>query len=235
MALPEGADPEVAGRAAALEARFGDKSPQTILAAAIERHAEVAAVTSFGAESAVWLHMLAQVDRNVPILFLDTGKHFPATQRYRETLTEAFSLGDVRLIRPDPAALAAEDANGMLFAADPDRCCHLRKTEPLKRALQPFSAWMNGRKRHQNAMRAGLPAFEADGSRLKVNPLARWGREEIAAYFARFDLPRHPLVAEGYASIGCMPCTSPVKPGEDPRAGRWRGRGKSECGIHVGP
>ncbi|MBZ8134993.1 phosphoadenylyl-sulfate reductase [Afifella sp. IM 167] len=236
MALPEGTDPEVAGRAAALEARFGSESPQKILAAALDRYGpdEIAAVTSFGAESAVWLHMLAGIDPNVPILFIDTGKHFAATHRYRETLTEAFALTDVRLIRPDAAALSAEDGNGMLFSADPDHCCRLRKTEPLKRALLPFPAWINGRKRHQSATRAHIPAFEADGTRLKINPLANWGREEIAAYAARFDLPRNPLVKEGYASIGCMPCTSQVRPGEDERAGRWRGRDKTECGIHLG-
>ncbi|WP_128290532.1 phosphoadenylyl-sulfate reductase [Afifella aestuarii] len=234
---PRACDDDVAVRAADLEARYGDATPQEILRIALDAFDldDIAAVTSFGAESAVWLHMLSEIEPSTPVLFIDTGKHFPATHRYRETLTQTLGLKDVRLIKPDPEDLKREDPVGMLFSQDADRCCHLRKTLPLAGALQPFSAWMNGRKRHQSATRARMPAFEVDGPRLKVNPLASWGPQDIRAYFERFDLPRHPLVAEGYPSIGCMPCTSRIKPGEDERAGRWRGRDKTECGIHLAP
>ena len=139
----------------------------------------------------------------------------------------------MRSVRPDPEQLASEDPRGVLWASDPDRCCFLRKVEPLERALGGFAAWINGRKRHHGALRADLAAVEADGARIKINPLASWGREEVDAYFRAHDLPRHPLEAEGYSSIGCAPRSAPTRPGEDLRAGRWRGRGKTECGIHA--
>jgi phosphoadenosine phosphosulfate reductase len=196
---------------------------------------DIALVSSFGADAAVLLHLVAQIDRTVPVIFLDTGKLFGETLLYRDALVARLGLADVRSIEPDASAVALYDEDGMLFKRDPDACCRLRKVEPLERALQGFSAWINGRKRFQGGTRADIAVIEEDFGRIKFNPLANWSAREIDSYFAAYDLPRHPLEAEGYRSIGCMPCSSPVAAGEDARAGRWRGQGKTECGIHRTP
>ncbi|MQX38041.1 phosphoadenylyl-sulfate reductase [Roseospira navarrensis] len=195
----------------------------------------IAVVSSFGTESAVLLHQVARIDPTVPVLFLETGKLFGETLRYRDTLVERLGLRDVRALRPDPAALTETDADGVLWARNPDACCYLRKVEPLERGLSGFSAWINGRKRHHGGDRAALPLAEYVDGRVKLNPLAGWSRTDITAYFDRHGLPRHPLEADGFASVGCMPCSDRVAPGENPRAGRWRGQAKTECGIHNRP
>jgi phosphoadenosine phosphosulfate reductase len=198
---------------------------------------DVAIVSSFGAESAVLLHLVAAVDRSVPVLFLETGKHFPETLAYRDLLVDRLGLSDFRNLEPDPERLAAKDATGLRWSYDPDGCCDLRKVEPLARAMAGFDASFTGRKAFQSATRTALPRFELDTSdaqgRLKVNPLITWTPADIDAYFAEHDLPRHPLVEQGFPSIGCAPCTNRVKPGEDPRSGRWAGWEKVECGIHT--
>jgi len=193
----------------------------------------VALVSSFGTEAAVLLHMVASVERHLPVIFLDTGHLFPETLAYRDALIDRLGLRDVRTIHPDADDLARRDGDAALWYSDPDACCALRKVEPLERALSGFKAWINGRKRFQAATRTEIPAVEADGTRLKYNPLRDWDRARLQEYFAVHDLPRHPMEALGFPSIGCMPCTSRVAPGEDPRSGRWRGRAKTECGIHV--
>lgn len=198
---------------------------------------DVVSVSSFGAESAVLLHLVARVDPSLPVLFLDTGKHFQETLDYRDLLIERLGLTDLRNLTPDAAVLAKRDETGLRWSYDPDGCCEIRKVAPLAGALLGFDASLTGRKGFQSATRAGLPRFEIDTSdaqgRLKINPLADWTSDDIAAYFAKYDLPAHPLVAEGYPSIGCSPCTTKVAPGEDPRSGRWKGWDKVECGIHV--
>ncbi len=196
----------------------------------------IAMVSSFGAESAALLHLVAQVDRKLPVLFLDTGKHFPETLAYRDMLAERFGLTDLRNLAPDPAMLTAKDDTGLRWSYDPDGCCDIRKVVPLERALAAFDATITGRKAFQSKTRAMLPRFEIDGSdtqgRLKINPIIDWDADRIDAYFEEHDIPRHPLVAKGYPSIGCSPCTSKVAAGEDPRSGRWKGWDKTECGIH---
>ncbi|MFC0204099.1 phosphoadenylyl-sulfate reductase [Novosphingobium soli] len=198
---------------------------------------EVAIVSSFGAESAVLLHLVASVDPGVPVLFLDTGKHFPETLAYRDQLVARLGLTALRNLTPDAAEIAKKDENGLRWSWDPDGCCEIRKVKPLAQALAGFDASFTGRKAFQAATRSSLPRFEIDTKdsqgRLKINPLIDWSPERLAAYIAEHDLPAHPLVAEGYPSIGCMPCTSKVAPGEDPRSGRWKGWDKTECGIHV--
>ena len=191
-----------------------------------------AVVSSFGADSAMLLALVAEIDRAVPVLFLDTGMHFPETLAYRDALTARLGLTDVRSIVPDPAAVAARDPRGDLHLFVPDDCCALRKVAPLARALAPFAAWATGRRRQQAATRTHLPFVETVDGRQKYNPLADWTAERIAAELARRGLPRHPLVTRGYPSIGCAPCTRAVRPGEDARAGRWAGLAKTECGIH---
>jgi len=191
-------------------------------------------VSSFGADSAVLLHLLAQVNRKAPVIFIDTQMLFAETLGYQRDLAAQFGLKDVRVVSVDELSLRRSDLWGNLHQASTDACCDLRKTQVLERALDGFEGWISGRKRHQASSRAALEWFEADPvhARIKINPLAYWGASDIAAYFEVHNLPRHPLIARGYPSIGCAPCTSAVKAGEDTRAGRWRGQDKEECGIH---
>ena len=194
---------------------------------------DVAIVSSFGADSSVLLHMLAQVDPTLPVYFLETGKHFPETLDYVRTLEKHLGLTNVRLLAPDPKDLARFDPNGDLWETDPDSCCHIRKTEPLDAAIATFGGWVTGRKRYQTKERGVLPHFElTSDDRIKVNPLAYFSDVEVNAYKTQHGLPEHPLFEKGYKSIGCAPCTTIVAEGEDPRAGRWRGLNKKECGIH---
>ena len=217
----------------ALERRFAGVPSAAMLDELLpELAGEVALVSSFGAEAAVLLHLVASIDPATPVLFTDTGHHFPETLAYRDQLATQLGLTDVRTIHPDPLRLAARDPAGERHGYDPDGCCDLRKVEPLARALTGFTAWISGRKAFQAATRAALPRFEEDAGRLKINALADWTAADLATYARAHALPPHPLVAQGYPSIGCAPCTTPVSPGEDARAGRRRATGKVECGIH---
>ncbi|MBZ0215058.1 MAG: phosphoadenylyl-sulfate reductase [Fimbriimonadaceae bacterium] len=192
----------------------------------------IALVSSFGAETAILAHMVAQIDPATPLVMIDTGKLFPETLAYRDALIEKLGLTNVIVGKPDTETLAERDADGSLHEQDHDACCALRKTEPLEKALRGYQSWITGRKRNHSDTRSTLETLETADWRLKVNPLAHWTRDDVNAYFAAHDLPRHPLVAQNYLSIGCAPCTTPVNEGEDPRAGRWRTSEKTECGIH---
>ena len=222
--------------ASRLEQRFAMLKSTSLLRLAIEDlyPGRIALVSSFGADAAALLHMVAEVDPATPVIFVDTGQHFPETLAYRDELCARLKLTNVIAARPDAETLAAEDPEKFLFASDPDRCCEIRKVKPLAEAMNGYDAWITGRKGFQSTARASLPLFEAEGERIKINPLVGWSASDVLAYIAEAGLPRHPLVAKGFPSIGCLPCTSAVKPGEDERAGRWRGRGKTECGIHLG-
>ena len=218
-----------------LDRALRDASPAEIIAAALKAvgRDQLALVSSFGTESAALLSVMAEVDRAIPVVFLETGWLFEETLAYRDTLIAALGLRDVRAIRPLEETLRRDDPERDLWFSDPDTCCRIRKVEPLARALKPFAAWINGRKRFQGGMRAEIPVVEQDGLRLKFNPFANVTRDDIAAIYARAKLPQHPLQASGFLSVGCMPCTSRAVAGEDERAGRWRGRSKTECGIHT--
>ncbi|MBN8979864.1 MAG: phosphoadenylyl-sulfate reductase [Rhizobiales bacterium] len=222
-------------RAAALDRDLSRASPREIIATALHEvgRDRLAVVSSFGSESAALLKFASDVDPAIPVVFLDTGWMFEETLSYRDTLTGLFGLRDVRTIHPLDDNLERDDKDRDLWFSNPDRCCFIRKVEPLARALKPFEAWINGRKRFQGGLRATIPVVEAEGERLKFNPLANVSPEELKALYSKLNLPPHPLVASGFTSIGCMPCTTRTKPGEDPRAGRWRDRDKIECGIHV--
>ena len=220
--------------AAELSARYGHLAGEALLRPLIVREfaGRIALVSSFGAEAAVLLHMVASIDRATPVLFLDTQKHFAETLRYRDELVAQLGLADVRSLTPDADEVARRDPDGRLWQRDPDACCALRKVAPLEPALRPFAAWISGRKRYHGGARAALPAIEADGPRVKINPLAAWSACDIETAFAARGLPRHPLVAEGFLSIGCMPCTQRPARSDDPRSGRWAELEKTECGIH---
>ncbi len=193
---------------------------------------DAAIVSSFGAESSVLLHLIGGIQAGIPVLFLETGKHFPETLDYRDSLIKAIGLTNVINVTPDPELLAKKDETGLRWSYDPDGCCEIRKVLPLKAALAPYDAQFTGRKAFQSSTRAALPRFEIEEGRLKVNPLADWDKARLDAYIEAHNLPAHPLVEQGYPSIGCSPCTSKVAPGEDPRSGRWKGWEKTECGIH---
>jgi phosphoadenosine phosphosulfate reductase len=222
-------------QAVALDRALRDAPPAKIIEAALNTvgREHLALVSSFGTESAALLKVMADVDPAIPVVFLDTGWLFEETLAYRDTLIATLGLRDVRSIKPLEQTLSAEDPDRELWFSDPDACCRIRKVEPLARALKPFSAWINGRKRFQGGARAEIPVVEDDGAKLKFNPFANVSREEIEAIYKLAKLPPHPLVASGYLSVGCMPCSSRTALDEDARAGRWRGRAKTECGIHT--
>lgn len=234
IATPLKSSPDQADLVRDLNERFAQATPLEILNAAIHElfPKRIALVSSFGAESALLLHFLAEIDATTPVLFLDTGKHFDETLMYRDILVGRFEFTDLRSIEPDTAAIARHDPDGTLWSTNPDLCCQLRKVDPLERALAPFEAWITGRKRYQNKLRASLPIFESLAGRVKVNPFAHLSAADIEAAFRQFKLPQHPLVYDGFKSIGCKPCTIRVADGEDARSGRWAGLEKIECGIH---
>ncbi|MGJ8547371.1 MAG: phosphoadenylyl-sulfate reductase [Sulfitobacter sp.] len=225
---------ELRDRAAGLSQRHGGRSAQDVLEAVIgtDFAGKIGLVSSFGTESVVLLHMISEIDPYVPVIFLDTQKHFPQTIAYRDELVLRLGLCNIQTISPRPASLAADDPDGDLHKRNTDLCCHVRKTLPMLSALRPLSAWITGRKRGQAATRADMALFETQDRWIKVNPLLEWSSDEVADYIARHKLPQHPLREEGYLSIGCAPCTRAVAPGEDPRAGRWADSEKTECGIH---
>lgn len=224
---------------AALNARFNgieaeNIRPEAIIEAARDMLGDkFALVSSFGAESAVLLHLAAKVSKDIPVLFLDTGKLFGETKRYRDTLIEKLALTAVKTLTPDADDIKTHDPKGILWNSNNNGCCYIRKVVPLNASLEGYDAWASGRKRFHGAGRAALPHFEASDNRVKVNPLAYWNKAQVADYMREHNLPAHPLVAEGFASIGCMPCTDRVEDGADVRSGRWKGKGKTECGIHL--
>jgi len=226
---------EGAQRLRDLTGRYGKLDGADLLRPIIEREfpGRIALVSSFGAEAAVLLQMAAEIDPQLPVVFLDTGKLFGETLRYRDQLAGRLGLTDLRVVRPAEAEVETVDPDGVLWDSAPDACCGVRKVAPLRRALAGFDAWVSGRKRFQGALRSFLPVIELSGAKIKINPLARWSKVRIEEEFARHDLPRHPLEADGFLSIGCMPCTDRVAPGGGDRDGRWAGREKTECGIHL--
>ena len=234
QASPEPAVTELPS-AETLDRALRDAQPSEVIAAALRTvgRERLAVVSSFGTESAALLKVMAEVDPAIPVVFLDTGWLFEETLAYRDTLIATLGLRDVRSVKPLEQTLSRQDPDRELWFSDPDACCRIRKVEPLARALQPFSAWINGRKRFQGGLRADIPVVEVDGIRLKFNPFANVSREAIEAIYKLAKLPPHPLAASGFLSVGCMPCTSRTSPDEEARAGRWRGRPKTECGIHT--
>ncbi len=221
-------------RAADLSARYEEMTAQEILRDAIRNQffGDITLSSSFGADSAVLLHMVSEIDPNLPVLFLDTDRHFFQTLQYRDELASRLGLTNIINLKADEKEAAEEDGKGTLWRTNPDQCCDLRKVRPLNKVMETYGAWISGRKRHQSKTRANLPIVEWDGRHFKVNPLAKWTQADLDAYFAEHDLPPHPLVDQGFPSIGCFTCTKPVEKGEDARAGRWAGTEKVECGIH---
>jgi len=214
-----------------LRSLYGHLDGKELIAAlAAEFPGSLAVTSSFGAEAVVLLDLVAQVDKSLPVLFIDTNELFDETIAHRDEVIAKLGLTGVRIIRPTPEELAeAED----LWRTDTDHCCHLRKVRPLERAQAGFKVLVDGRKRFHGGGREELATIEeGEDGVIKISPLAPWSQERIEAAFTERGLPRHPLVAQGYRSIGCWPCSRPIQPGEPIRAGRWAGAAKTECGIH---
>jgi len=217
-----------------LEAYAGLEGRGLIAAFARDFKGRIALLSSFGAESAVLLHMLSEVDRNIPVIFLDTQKLFPETLRYRDQLVRELGLKDVRVVAPNVADVEAQDPAGSLHLSNPDACCHIRKTLPMEKAFAGFDVMISGRKRFHGATRTDLKSISFDDSRIKIEPLAAFSSLDLESYMVQRHLPSHPLKLAGYHSIGCAPptCTSKGGSAANPREGRWMGKEKSECGIH---
>jgi phosphoadenylyl-sulfate reductase (thioredoxin) len=221
------------GEGKAADPFFGHSAELTLRKSIKKYQGDIVLATSMGVDSAVLLHMVSRIDPSVPVIFLDTGKHFRETLGYRDELVSRFGLTDFRNITPDQASVETEDPDGSLNQTEPDNCCDLRKVRPLDAVINGFGARITGRKRYQTPQRADMPILEEGGAQAKVNPLAYWTAKDVTQYMRQHDLPPHPLLALGYLSIGCQPCTTRVTAGEDPRAGRWRHSEKTECGIHM--
>ena len=228
--------PASSGFLAGLNAFYAELSAEDILRNAIESRfvGSIGIVSSFGAESVVLLHMIASINPMTPVVFLNTGKLFGETLRYRDRLQALLGLTDVRTIGPHPDDMEQADPKGNLWQRDIDGCCHIRKVLPQARAIEGFDALVTGRKRFQTGSRQEMDIVEQDSDgRYKVNPLADWQLDDLKTYIETHNLPRHPLLKDGFLSIGCMPCTARVEEGGDYRSGRWANFDKDECGIHI--
>lgn len=217
------------------------KSPEEVLRWAIELyHPRLAMATAFGLEGCVVLSMLSRIEphgREVRVFNLDTGYQFPETLELRERLQQRYGI-PVRFVRaPEPVEEMESRHGGPIYGRNPDECCRIRKVTPLRHTLAGAEAWITAIRRNQtsNRSRAGVVEWDEKFNLVKINPMANWSEEEVWSYIRRHDVPYNPLHDKGYPSIGCWPCTRPVGAGEDPRAGRWAGLTKLECGIHTRP
>ena len=223
---------ELEAQASALNARFRGAAPEAVLAAVLADYpGRVGVLSSFGAEAAATLQIVAEVAPETPVLFLDTRMHFAQTLQHRRALAERLGLTDVRDIAP--AEVDPRDPKSDLWKTDPDACCAIRKVEPLEAVRAAFDVLVTGRKRFHGGERLRLPLFEAMDDHLRLNLLVSSDASAIAARTAAAGLPAHPLAEFGYTSVGCWPCTQPAEdPASGVRDGRWAGQGKTECGIH---
>lgn len=221
----------------ALNEVFEKQKPAEIIAwAAQEFSSSLAMTSSFGPESGVLLHLVSQVNPEIPVLFLETGYHFPETLEYKASLVKRFGLKNIFDLRADPKRRQQliDKHDGKPYEQDPDQCCHINKVEPLDEALQKYAAWMTGIRRNQTDIRKTIRILELyEGGRYKISPLANWTSRDTWWYLKEHQIPQHPLYEKGYLSIGCWPCTRPIQAGDDERSGRWAGRAKKECGIHL--
>jgi phosphoadenosine phosphosulfate reductase len=221
-----------------LASRFETEPPREILRWALDSVERIAVASAFQAEGTCVLHMATRIRPKVPVLFLDTGFHFGETLMFKEELTARLSLNVVELRGDYTPQTQAIEFGERLYERDPDLCCRLNKVVPFTRALHDYDAWVTALRRDSAPTRAGTPIverYELEPGRpmLKVNPVANWTRSDVWAYMRQHDLPLNTLYDRGYAQIGCVPCTRPVRAGEDERAGRWDGSGKVECGLHL--
>ncbi|MCA0432434.1 MAG: phosphoadenylyl-sulfate reductase [Proteobacteria bacterium] len=217
---------------AAIERYAGIEGRNLIKSVLKDYPGRVALLSSFGAESSVLLHMASEVDPHVPVIFLDTLKLFPETIAYRDKLVSELGLTNLLIAKPDEADLAQFDPQGDLHGSNTDFCCYVRKTVPMDEVLKDFDVIISGRKRFHGSARSDLQFVNLQDGKLKIEPLAGFSALDLQTYMQQHHLPSHPLKLAGYRSIGCVPCTAVGGNDEDPRAGRWQGTNKTECGIH---
>jgi len=223
-----------------LNSEFEAKKPEEIIAWALgEFPGRIAMTSSFGPESAALLHMVSRIDPGVPVLFLETGYHFPETLKYKEDLTRLLGLRCVIDLKADSKRKAGvvKQYEGVPYEKNPDLCCQINKVDPLDLALPDYDAWLSGIRRHQTDARKSVRIVEeyrrGEADLYKISPFANTTSRETWWYLKEHNLPRHPLYDKGYLSVGCWPCTRPVQEGDDERSGRWAGKAKTECGIHT--
>ncbi len=215
-----------------------EATPETVLRWAAESLDRLAVATSFQSSGLVILHHLREIKPDLPVLFLDTGFHFKETLEFRDRIAQMWDLKVVTLRgQHGSAEKQAEIYGAELYRRSPDTCCAINKVKPLQAALEEYDGWISGLRRDQSPLRSETPIIEAQllpsgNEIMKIHPLARWNKSDVEAYTTKHNIPTHPLLEMGYASIGCWPCTRAIKAGEDERAGRWEGRAKTECGIH---
>ena len=193
---------------------------------------KIVVTSSFGAESIVILHLVSRIDKNIAIIFLNTGKLFPETLEYLNKVKKILNLKNIKVQKPSLKDLRINDPKGLLHKSNPELCCKLRKVVPLEHAIAPYKGWINGRKRFHGLERSNIKKIEKLNSIIKINPLADWNFKKITNYIKKYKLPEHPLVEKGYKSIGCVPCTSKIAEDDSHRSGRWKNLKKNECGIH---
>ena len=228
-----------------LNQEFETKRPEEIIVWALkELSGRIALSSSFGPESGVLLHMVSRIDPSIPVLFLETGYHFPETLEYKEALIRFLGLKNVIDLKadPKPKAEVVKRYEGVPYEKDPDLCCQINKVEPLDEALRNYDAWMSGIRRQQTDFRKSIriaeeykrkTGYESPQPLYKISPLANLTSREMWWYLKEHGIPKHPLYDKGYLSVGCWPCTRPVQAGDDERSGRWAGKAKTECGIHT--
>ena len=219
----------------ALNSKFADGEPRSILEHSILNlfKNKIAYVCSFGSESAIILHLISKISKDIPIIILNTHFLFKETIEYKNELLKLLGLRNYREVFPDDKLLKKLDSNNDLWKTEADKCCNLRKVLPLEKSLTNFEAWISGRKSYHLGERQNLKAFEIINNKIVVNPLFKSSRDFVENYFSLNELPKHPLVAEGYLSIGCKHCTIKTKNIRDLREGRWSDKTKTECGIHL--
>jgi phosphoadenosine phosphosulfate reductase len=236
--MTSGGSPEMVAELKRASDAFESQQPQDVLKDAIKRFAsKIVVACSFGAEDVVLVDMVHRIDPSIPLFYLDTDFLFPETYETRDRIIQQYALKPAQVIQvqslltPDQQAAQHGPA---LWSTEPDRCCQLRKVEPLTRVLKGYDAWITGIRRDQSPTRANAGLIEWDGKfqLVKVNPLARWTWADVWTYIKVYEVPYNPLHDHNYPSIGCTHCTAPVAPGEDPRAGRWKTFTKTECGLH---
>ncbi len=221
----------------AVNAQLESQKPQTIVDWAVRTFGNKLGMTSsFGPESGALLHMVSRANPKVPVLFLETGYHFPETLEYKRKLADFLGLENIVDLKADTLRREklVADYQGVPYEKNPELCCQINKVEPLDSSLKGFDAWMSGIRRRQTDFRKSIRIVEAyEGGLYKISPLANFTSRDVWWYLKEHQIPQHPLYEKGYLSIGCWPCTRPVQDGDDERSGRWAGKSKTECGIHL--
>ena len=213
---------------------YKNSSPEKILSFSIDKfESKIVYVCSFGTESAIILSMISKINKNFPILLINTNFLFPETLEYKEKLLDNLGLHNCIEVTPEKESLKIYDPENNLWKTNVDKCCEIRKVIPLQKELEKFDSWISGRKSYHLDSRENLNPFEQANGKIIINPLVSMTKNQVEEYFNKNSLPKHPLFSEGYLSIGCINCTSKTTNFDNVRSGRWKNNSKTECGIHL--